>query len=311
MDKSLIVEAPRGKRSILPSLLLLSILGLGASCEDPVPSSGDPGPADTLDARLLEVPGDIPVADLIPDTETPDSITQCPAEPPLGLSGACPDNQRCEYGQECCCGTCHPSLVCTCSGGRWACYNTDACMIPGCPDAVDDPGPDSDADPDVPVPTGCCSTDEQCGEGLVCGGTGYSSECKPRPERGRCYRDEHCYETQTCEGARVCGCDADCDWPDTEGTCEPLPVDCCNRDDDCGDGFVCRGMWDHDLLPGRCVPAPEGPECPGDSQCCWNDNDCTLGTCHGAIVCGCIELCWVCGACMADQMGSCDPPQGD
>ncbi len=69
-----------------------------------------------------------------PDQGSTDGSTGvCPSEFP---SGSCSDEGlRCEYGQECCCGECFPSLVATCSGGSWAGMNTDACFRPGCPDA--------------------------------------------------------------------------------------------------------------------------------------------------------------------------------
>jgi hypothetical protein len=57
-------------------------------------------------------------------------------------SGACADEQpTCEIGRECCCGSCAPNVVCECYEGTWACYYTDFCLIPFCPDA----GPVSDA----------------------------------------------------------------------------------------------------------------------------------------------------------------------
>lgn len=61
---------------------------------------------------------------------------RCPAQSPIGQSCA-DEGLRCTYGTECCCGQCYPSLVCECQSGRFACYYTDACLIPGCPDAVD------------------------------------------------------------------------------------------------------------------------------------------------------------------------------
>lgn len=30
------------------------------------------------------------------------------------------------------CGNCNPSMTCTCMGGSWGCYHTDACMFPQC-----------------------------------------------------------------------------------------------------------------------------------------------------------------------------------
>lgn len=55
----------------------------------------------------------------------------CPSAEPFGDACAV-DGLECSWGTECCCGECFPSLVCTCYGGTWGCYATDACMIPGC-----------------------------------------------------------------------------------------------------------------------------------------------------------------------------------
>jgi hypothetical protein len=52
---------------------------------------------------------------------------QCPAAAPIGESCSA-EGLSCEYGQECCCGDCGPSISCQCSGGGWACLNTDRCL---------------------------------------------------------------------------------------------------------------------------------------------------------------------------------------
>ena len=69
------------------------------------------------------------------ETTDASDATSCEGADP---GGACStDGQRCEIGEECCCGECSPSLVCTCAGGTWACYYTDFCMRPPCPDTED------------------------------------------------------------------------------------------------------------------------------------------------------------------------------
>ena len=70
----------------------------------------------------------------------------CPAQ--ATYSGACSGSLTCNYGQECCCGKCYPSTVCSCNGGQWGCYATDACLIPPqqCGDASADAQPDSQPD---------------------------------------------------------------------------------------------------------------------------------------------------------------------
>src|SRR5262249_22194534 len=54
------------------------------------------------------------------------STGSCPALDPES-GGACTGAAHCEYRQECCCGACHPSTICDCSKGAWACSATDAC----------------------------------------------------------------------------------------------------------------------------------------------------------------------------------------
>lgn len=87
--------------------------------------------------------------------------TNCPAQEPA--ISACPlEGQRCEYGQECCCGQCYPSLVYVCRGGSWGAAYTDACLIPACPDAGTSPCP-------AEAPTGACTTEgDRCEYGQEC-----------------------------------------------------------------------------------------------------------------------------------------------
>jgi len=63
----------------------------------------------------------------------PEEERGCPAEEPsLGARCSLPESVNCEYGEECCCGKCSPSLVLTCSGGSWLGYYTDACLAANC-----------------------------------------------------------------------------------------------------------------------------------------------------------------------------------
>lgn len=53
----------------------------------------------------------------------------CPAEAPLSFDVPCSqDDLECNYGEECCCGECHPSVRSVCRGGTWASLYTDACI---------------------------------------------------------------------------------------------------------------------------------------------------------------------------------------
>ena len=61
----------------------------------------------------------------------------CPQELPESWT-SCVGEMTCNYGEECCCGECHPSLIATCvmdgnGGKKWLMTYTDACMIDGCP----------------------------------------------------------------------------------------------------------------------------------------------------------------------------------
>lgn len=98
----------------------------------------------------------------------------CPTHVPIGES--CTGDLHCEYGTETCCGKTYPSTVCSCTGGSFACYATDACMLP--PDAC-------------PEPVACggwagdtCTATEYCAyvEGEYCGAADAQSHCAPRPD---------------------------------------------------------------------------------------------------------------------------------
>merc|ERR1712212_329746 len=58
---------------------------------------------------------------------------ECPAEQPeFGSACSLPEAAQCPYGEECCCGQCHPNMMMMCGGGSWAGYATEACMRPDC-----------------------------------------------------------------------------------------------------------------------------------------------------------------------------------
>ncbi len=140
-------------------------------------SSADASPADVADSAAAV---DGAVADTSP--------SNCPKDPPIG--GKCTDaGLKCEWGQECCCGKCYPSTVCTCSGGSWACYATDACMLP--PGYCDDAG-STDASP------GGCSSSNDCASDQYCAKT-----------QGQCSTTGACSTKPsgcTKELMPVCGC---------------------------------------------------------------------------------------------------------
>ncbi len=128
----------------------------------------------------------------------------CPesAEPNEACSG---EGLRCQFGQECCCGTCYPSLDCTCAGGTWACAATDACLgAPlGCeaPDAgtpVDSGTPDAGGSPcpseaEV-MGASCSSVDLVCeyGTQTCCGQTFPSMRCACDGTGFACHATDYC-----------------------------------------------------------------------------------------------------------------------
>merc|ERR1712210_240194 len=58
---------------------------------------------------------------------------ECPAEQPeFGSACSLPEGAQCPYGEECCCGECHPSMMMECGGGSWVGRHTEACMLPNC-----------------------------------------------------------------------------------------------------------------------------------------------------------------------------------
>merc|ERR1712210_271912 len=59
--------------------------------------------------------------------------SECPAEQPeFGTACSLPEGAQCPYGEECCCGECHPSMMMECGGGSWVGRHTEACMLPNC-----------------------------------------------------------------------------------------------------------------------------------------------------------------------------------
>ncbi len=113
----------------------------------------------------------------IPATLAPPTSVPGTGGPPTPASSTCPsippdtgdscvgfeNNLTCEFGEECCCGQCFPSLICECSGGQWGCFFSDACLAP-CP--TDSPteaspteapptpaGTEPEPTPSAPVPT--------------------------------------------------------------------------------------------------------------------------------------------------------------
>lgn len=54
----------------------------------------------------------------------------CPVQPPM--MGSCFGTMKCDYGQDCCCGDCFPSMVFVCEDAKWEAMYSDACLSPIC-----------------------------------------------------------------------------------------------------------------------------------------------------------------------------------
>jgi len=75
----------------------------------------------------------------------------CPDDPPFsGIMCGENCNISCEYGKECCCGSCAPHAICECKYGEFQCLATEFCLYPyWC------------------LPKECVS-DEVCPDGFIC-----------------------------------------------------------------------------------------------------------------------------------------------
>lgn len=117
--------------------------GTFAACSSVVGGGEVTGGDTTQDAQLSDSAVDIQdtgLSDTAVTDANPADAGICPATPPIGQSGTCTGIPTCEYGQECCCGKCSPSIVCQCGqSGTWACMYTDFCLGASlqCPDATD------------------------------------------------------------------------------------------------------------------------------------------------------------------------------
>ena len=201
----------------------------------------------------------------------------CPAEPPIDEDG-CRGDLRCEYGEECCCGACHPSLVCQCGGGGWGCYYTDACLVPFCPgecrDHRDCEGGAMCLAPDEPLPCGACyvpehtcTDDADCGDlDLVCEFVADGCICSPTTVCvPPCASAADCEEGETCTAGGHCvasPCTANADCPAhfvCTGSGMTADASCarraCSTDGECSGGYCVRGRC-YDTLGSCLFPPP-------------------------------------------------------
>lgn len=197
----------------------------------------------------------------------------CPPEANV-IGAACDASQEgvvCEYGTECCCGECHPSLVCTCGGGQFGCFATDACLIQGCPG-------ECRIDLDCPSDQFCDYTDG------ICGAQGFSDgkgQCMPKPT--------------TCDagGTGVCACNGSTPTNDCEANASGQDISRFGGCDLEAGGFDCGGILSCELntycaismndTPGpeyfaSCAPIPAECDTPIPTCACMPAE--TFATCN-------------------------------
>lgn len=56
---------------------------------------------------------------------------KCPQEEPSEMH-MCVGSLRCDYGEQCCCGSCIPKITYMCYGGLWAAMKNDDCLLADC-----------------------------------------------------------------------------------------------------------------------------------------------------------------------------------
>lgn len=193
-------------------------------------------------------------------------LTECPEDSEVffgtGERPTAAKDLRCEYGEECCCGECHPSLVCHADAGQqFGCYATDACMIPGCSCETDAECDMQDACKDNMCQNACAFV--RCAAGYVC-------------EHGDCTPGETCTAywegAEFIEGQCVAQSGSGCSHPFTyesvaeccdsnEGArgCDQKGDTACRDDADCGEGMVCEQDRSNTMV---CVSG-----CRDDSDC--------------------------------------------
>ena len=234
---------------VLAILLLAALPGCGTEVTLPPDAGGSGDTADTGDTSVTRDTVDTAAEE---DTSA-DAATSCPADP-FATPACDTEGARCELGQECCCGVCHPSLVCNCSSGQWACYNTDACMIPSCEGAA-------------------CTSDADCAGGLPPGAVALAcigGTCTAEAPAGSCIDlpkdacDTH--SASPCLWMEPSGC-PDSTLPSL-GAAGCFPAIACTDGTPCPAGTICepqlqvapRCMWQEPLcdacseVRSLCVP---------------------------------------------------------
>ncbi len=204
-------------------LFLLTACGTEVEVPSDAAGSGDTT-ADTAVDTAVDATADT-TADTAADTTAGDTGSDtgavCPAEP-FSTEACDQEGASCNYGTECCCGTCYPSTFCNCSRGQWACGSSDACMRPSCEGST-------------------CTTDTDCIGGapsqpLTC----IAGLCTAPPAQGGCYglaaADCESHNAEACVFTMVVPAEYpdQCDQP---SSCYPAAA--CTSDADCPSNRTC------------------------------------------------------------------------
>ncbi|MBK9000003.1 MAG: hypothetical protein IPM35_30160 [Myxococcales bacterium] len=127
-----------------------------------------------------------------------DDGAPAPVECVEGVCKLVPPSFKCWQDSDCPYGMCMGGSVCPCG---YDCHQADQlgnCMAP------------------TPAPAPCCTNDMACGDETYA--PCVNGVCKV-PVLGACWKDDECPAGQSCVGASVCPCGADCDQMDMPGKC--------------------------------------------------------------------------------------------
>ena len=176
---------------------------------------------------------------------------------------------------------CGPYIRCS---GEEVCTDPAGCFAPNAPGVCRDKVRIKD----------CCSSHDECGDGLECRNQNAtktcppdnSAVCLPQPILGEsCWVNADCPQGDVCNRVIICGCNGKCRWYN-QGQCEkPLY---CQSDLDCGSDATCAR--DSECIASPCTTQAT---CDPGGRCqdkvdgaCWTHDECGAGNyCEGLRVC--------------------------
>ena len=193
--------------------------------------TGTDATADTGADATEDAPTDAGSADLCPEL-APDLPGTCDE----ALEGI-----ECGWGEECCCGGCSPSIVCSCESGAWLCSATEACNIASCEgrECADDSDCEGGFVTTTCVDGTCTDARALCfdidGQEACDGATGCTwvlpSAC-PDPDGPESIAEAGCFPTTDCAFSAECPQDSTCEARAVAPRCyweEPL-CDACSEE---------------------------------------------------------------------------------